>query len=244
MLKLYQFELSHYSEKVRLILDYKGLPYEPVEVVPGWGQWELYQRSGHRQVPVLQDGDTIVVDSTAIALYLDKTYPQNPILPSDPAQRSLCLLLEDWADGVLGVKARIALLAAFSDHPEFRGATLPEGLPRWLKQWAELLPLNWLTLAAQGELQAVRHELQEGLAALCLRLDTGDYLVGDRPSLADFAVAGLSFYLRFPKLSGGTLPLTLRDRSVPGFGDNPAYERFFQWRDRLYQTLYTPGDVA
>ena len=38
MLELYQFELSQYSEKVRLILDYKGLEYRKIEVTPGVGQ--------------------------------------------------------------------------------------------------------------------------------------------------------------------------------------------------------------
>ncbi len=43
MLELYQFEASHYCEKVRLILDYKQLPYETVEVTPGVGQVDLYR---------------------------------------------------------------------------------------------------------------------------------------------------------------------------------------------------------
>ena len=38
MLELYQFELSPFSEKVRLILDYKGLEYKKIEVTPGIGQ--------------------------------------------------------------------------------------------------------------------------------------------------------------------------------------------------------------
>ncbi len=40
MLELYQWELSQYSEKVRLILDYKGLDYRKIEVTPGIGQVE------------------------------------------------------------------------------------------------------------------------------------------------------------------------------------------------------------
>jgi glutathione S-transferase len=41
MLELYQFELSHYSEKVRLLLDYKGLAYRKIEITPGIGQVDL-----------------------------------------------------------------------------------------------------------------------------------------------------------------------------------------------------------
>lgn len=60
MLELYQFELSQYSEKVRLILDYKGLTYRKIEVTPGIGQVELFRMTGQRQVPVLKDGNQIV----------------------------------------------------------------------------------------------------------------------------------------------------------------------------------------
>jgi len=41
MLELYQFEMSHYVEKIRLILDYKGLEYRKINVTPGIGQLEL-----------------------------------------------------------------------------------------------------------------------------------------------------------------------------------------------------------
>jgi glutathione S-transferase len=81
MLELYQFELSHYCEKVRLILDYKGLPYRKIEVTPGLGQVDLYRLSGQRQVPVLKDGNEVIADSTAIAKYLDQRYPERLIIP-------------------------------------------------------------------------------------------------------------------------------------------------------------------
>jgi len=61
MLELYQFEMSQYSEKVRLILDYKGLPYRKIEVTPGVGQLELFQLSGQRRVPVLKDGAIVIL---------------------------------------------------------------------------------------------------------------------------------------------------------------------------------------
>lgn len=98
MLELYQFELSAYCEKVRLILDYKGLAYKKKDVVPGVGQLELFRLSGQRQVPVLKDGDTYIADSTEIAFYLDRKYPEKPIIPTDPLQRGQCLLIEECAE--------------------------------------------------------------------------------------------------------------------------------------------------
>jgi len=64
MIELYQFEVSHFSEKVRLILDYKGLEYKKIEVTPGIGQLDVFKLSGQRQLPVIKDGDTVVSDST------------------------------------------------------------------------------------------------------------------------------------------------------------------------------------
>ena len=53
MLELYQFELSQFSEKVRFILDYKGLEYRKIEVTPGVGQIDVFKMSGQPKVPVL-----------------------------------------------------------------------------------------------------------------------------------------------------------------------------------------------
>ena len=50
MLELYQFELCPFSEKVRLILEYKGLEYKKIEVTPGIGQLDVFKISGQRQL--------------------------------------------------------------------------------------------------------------------------------------------------------------------------------------------------
>jgi glutathione S-transferase len=78
MLELYQFEASSFAEKIRLILDYKQVPYRKVEVTPGVGQVEVFQMSGQRQVPVLKDGEQVIPDSTAIALYVEKSLSRSP----------------------------------------------------------------------------------------------------------------------------------------------------------------------
>ncbi len=60
------------------------------------------------------------------------------------------------------------------------------------------------------------------------------YLVGSQPTLADFAVAGVSMYLKFPARRYVDLPEGLSEKGVPGLADAPDYERFWAWRDRLY----------
>ncbi|MEM6426002.1 MAG: glutathione S-transferase family protein [Cyanobacteria bacterium P01_D01_bin.128] len=240
MIELYQFEASHYCEKVRLILDYKKLTYKKIEVTPGVGQFELFQKSGQRQVPVLQDRSEIIPDSTAIAQYLDQKYPDSPVLPADPKQRGLCLMMEAWADESIGLNARKAMIGAFNQHPNFRTALLPAATPDLVKNLVGAVPgdvLNLLGIGVGFGGEAVKEAtdiLRQNLEALCLILQDSPYLVADHPTLADFAVAGLSMYIKFPAQEYIDLPEGICDKGVPGLADDPAFESFFAWRDRLY----------
>ena len=66
------------------------------------------------------------------------------------------------------------------------------------------------------------------------------YLVGNQPTLADLAVAGLSILLKFPDGPYLDLPEALRGKGVPGLADNVTYAPFFTWRDRLYAQYRKP----
>jgi glutathione S-transferase len=249
MLELYQFELSHYCEKVRLILDYKGLEYRTVEVTPGVGQLDLFRLSGQRQVPVLKDGATVIADSTAIALYLEEHYPDQPILPSDPQQRALCLLMEEWADESIGNNGRKVMLSAFGQHPDLRTAILPATTPNILKTIVGAVPHELFDVLGLGiglspdVVKAARKAMQQNLDSLSTLLANRAYLITEVPTLADFAVAGLSMYVKFPAGNYVNIPDALKDKGVPGLADNSAYEVFWQWRDRLYQD-YRKGSVT
>jgi glutathione S-transferase len=246
MLELYQFELSQYSEKVRLILDYKGLEYRKIEVTPGIGQMELFQKTGQRQVPVLKDGSRYITDSTEIAKYLDTQYPERPLIPSDPKQRSVCLLLEEWADESIGIKGRKALFSAISQDQYFRKSLLPTSTPDIFKSLVEGVPGDVLKLLGVGvgytpdAIQRAIADLKQDLEALSVLLSDRPYLVAEEPTLADLAVAGLSILLKFPEGPYLDLPVTLRGKGVPGLADNPLYEPFFAWRDRLYTQFRKP----
>jgi len=102
---LYQFPLSHYSEKARWLLDSKALDYQVRSLIPGPHRWTSLRLAGIRTLPILRDGPHIIGDSTAIALHLDKHYPQHPLIPDDPAIREQVLALEALADE-LGVHVR------------------------------------------------------------------------------------------------------------------------------------------
>ncbi len=246
MLELYQFELSQYSEKVRLILDYKGLAYRKIEVTPGVGQLEVFRLSGQRKVPILKDGDTVISDSTAIAMYLDRKYPDRPIIPTAPKERGVCLLIEEWADESIGAKSRKVLFGALSQNPSLRTSILPNTTPDFLKTAVGAVPSELLDIFGMGVglsadvVKEAKDALKQDLEALSLLLLDSPYLVGNQPCLADFAVAGLSMLLKFPAGPYLEIPEELKGKGIPGLADSSIYETFFNWRDRLYAEYRKP----
>ncbi len=241
MLELYQFELSQYSEKIRLILDYKGLEYKKIEVTPGIGQLDVYKLSGQRQVPVLKDGETVIADSTEIAFYLDRKYPDKPLVPTDPIQRAQCLIMEEWADESIGLKGRKAFIGALNQNPNFRTSIMPKEVPDLLKNLLGAVPGDILDFLGSGiglggaAVKEAQRGLKQDLEALTLIVENQPYLLGEQPTLADFTVAALSILLKFPAGNYFDIPNQLKGKGIPGLGDNLEYAPFFIWRDRLYQ---------
>lgn len=241
IIELYQFEMSQYAEKVRLILDYKGLPYKKVEVTPGVGQLEVFKMSGQRQVPVLKDGAIVIADSTAIAFYLEKQYPDKPLIPTDPKQKGLCLLLEEWADESIGTKSRKVLYGALTQNQNFRNSILPNTTPDFVKTLINSVPPEVFDVLGMGiglsndSIKNAQDALKQDLEGLCLILAHSPYLTGDQPTLADLTVASLSILLKYPEGNYIDIPEALKGKGIPGIADNDDYEIFFSWRDRLYQ---------
>ncbi|AUC60105.1 rho-class glutathione S-transferase Gst1 [Cyanobacterium sp. HL-69] len=242
MLELYQFELSQFSEKIRLVLDYKGLEYKKIEVTPGIGQLEVFKISGQRQVPVLKDGDTVISDSTEIALYLDRKYPEKPLIPTDAVARGQCLLMEEWADESLGLKGRKTFLGALNRYQNFRTYFLPTDTPDLLKSLVGAIPGDLLGAIGHDMFKEAERGLKQDLEALSLILQNQPYLVGDEPTLADLTVAALSTIIKFPEVAYYDVPMDITGKGIPGLADNSAYEPFFTWRDRLYAQYRQPLD--
>ena len=84
MLRLISATPSPYARKVRIALAEKGLPFELLTEVP-WDSTTLtpnYNPLEKLPVLLLQDGSS-VYESSFILQYLELTYPQHPLLPSD-----------------------------------------------------------------------------------------------------------------------------------------------------------------
>ena len=107
---LYQFPISHFCEKTRWHLDHKRLEYRVQNVVPGFHALQV-PRAARRlrrrpTVPILADGERVVCDSTDIAMYLEETYPERPLVPADPRARAKVLEIEQFFDEEVGPHVR------------------------------------------------------------------------------------------------------------------------------------------
>jgi glutathione S-transferase len=99
-MKLFTFATSPYARKVRIVLDYKGLAYEPLERCYSLDRKEdLRSTSPRAEVPVLvlDDGRSIA-DSTIICEYLEQVHPSPAVYPRDAFERSRMRSIEDLCD--------------------------------------------------------------------------------------------------------------------------------------------------
>lgn len=113
MITLYELHWSHYCEKIRLALNYIGLPWQAVGI-DAFGKDPLISQPlpeglPVHTVPAIHDAatDRFVMDSTPILHYLAAQYPDAPALfPANPLERAEVerLLLE--FDSRLGITMR------------------------------------------------------------------------------------------------------------------------------------------
>lgn len=88
-LRLHSFPLSGHAHRARLMLALLGLRAETVDVdLRGGAQKQpaYLAMNAFGQVPVLEDGETVIADSNAILVYLAGKYDKSgQWLPADPA---------------------------------------------------------------------------------------------------------------------------------------------------------------
>ena len=155
---LYGTALSGHTHRVELFLNLLRLPYRRIDAPAAVRKGaEFLGLNPLGQIPVLQDGELVLADSTAILVYLAKRYaPGGDWLPEDPVgaarvQRWLSLAAGEIAFG----PARARISARFGDT----------GMPPALMQ----------RLAGQA------------LAFMESTLGRQDFLAGAAPTLADLA---------------------------------------------------------
>ncbi|MBR0666451.1 glutathione S-transferase family protein [Roseomonas hellenica] len=74
--------ISNYVRVIRMACEEKGIAYALTPALPQTPEVLAIHPFG--KIPVLRHGDVELCESKAIATYLDKVFPGNPLLPAEP----------------------------------------------------------------------------------------------------------------------------------------------------------------
>jgi glutathione S-transferase len=189
---LHQWEISPFCRKVRKVLAHKGVPYRTQEY-NGLRARGAAGLSPAGKLPVLDYDGERIQDSSAIVEFLEKKHPAPPLFPTEPGERALAFVLEDWADESLyfiEVYLRFAI-------PEVRAKAvelLCTGRPSWEKAVFGALVSRRMSgkLSAQGIGKLSRERVEQSFLEHVERVDTllgrTGWLVGSSCTIADIAV--------------------------------------------------------
>ena len=181
-MKLIATPRSHFSRKVRLLLDHLGLPYELIDV-GNVAADELEQFAGNpvMGVPVLEDGDVWMIESDHIARYIAKKYDANDRFAA-LTEHTDQLNARAVMNGVMANEVKLILSARMGldpdDHAYFRKAksSIKQGLS-WLEGRPGLFSSDDLSYADFHFISMWDHLELYGLVAL------------DYPSLKNIKIA-------------------------------------------------------
>lgn len=177
----HHYPSSPFSEKIRLMLGYKGLPWKSVVIPSIAPKPELVALTGgYRKTPVLQIGSDIYCDTALISDVLEHLQP-HPTLYPEPS-KGLARTLAHWADNTLFATAMAYNmqpkgLAQLFDH------TPPQAAQAFMDdRKAMRAGLSRMHFAdAAGAYKSYLRRLSD-------MLDDGPFLLGDVPCITDFAV--------------------------------------------------------
>jgi glutathione S-transferase len=194
---LYHIQVSHYNEKARWALDFKGIPHVRKAPPPIMHTIWAFAMTRGITFPVLKlNGDTIG-DSTRIIEALEHSHPDPPLYPGDPGDRARALELEEFFDEELAPHIRRALFAEVTrDSEAFAWAAAPtagRAVHTGFKSTAAVAgPLLRMRYGIKPETAEQGWEkTYAAMDRLESELGDGDYLVGGRFSVADLTAAAL-----------------------------------------------------
>jgi len=214
---LWHIGISHYSEKVRWALAFKGVEHERRAPLPGahmlYALW--LTRGSERTLPVMRLDGEVIGDSTAIIAALEERFPEPPLYPADAAERARALELEDWFDERLGPSVRLAAWHEVVAEPETLAEITKPNLPAALRgvgpaataasRFARAFVEVRYRAGDDEAAERARADVLAGLDRLEQELGGREYLVDGGFTVADLTAASLFYPLVNPP-EGPTLP--------------------------------------
>jgi glutathione S-transferase len=204
-------ELSMFTRKLEAQLRFQQIPwhwqYKTAERTA-----ELEARAGTHFIPLLITPEKwLIHDTIALGPLLNDRFSERPVIPVTPLQRACCFILEDVFNHWLG-RVCVHTRWCYPDNVAWVGPRLGANvmldrsmdLPFSEQELTELAGIGHAMYENFGknvceyngvgpdQEQSVRSDFTRMLQALDSHFAANDFLLGARPCLADFALAGAS----------------------------------------------------
>lgn len=203
-LTLYTINMSHYSEKIRWLLDYEKISYKEIALTPVVHALPMLLKGKRQQttVPLIQKGNKCVQDSPRIVDWLSMEHGPLKTLPT--GLRDEIIEIQQRFDAIGKPVARYLYLPGFA-YP----ALIKNIWTQFSKPWEEAVvrlfyPIIKVVFKVKlkiNEKDVARAEkkIDQEIQWLEQRLSDGrQFLVGDRLTVADITAASLLAPLACP----------------------------------------------
>lgn len=202
-------ELSMFTRKLEAQLRFQKIPwhwhYKTQERTA-----EIEARTGTHFIPALITPEKWMIhDTIALGPLLNDRFYQTPVVPSTPLQRASCFILEDVFNHWLG-RVCVHTRWCYPDNVAWVGPRFGANsvlnrsidVPFTEQELRDLTPIGEMMYEGFGknvcefngvgpdQENSVRADYTNMLRALDAHFATNDFLLGARPCLADFALAG------------------------------------------------------
>ena len=229
---IWQFAVSPYAAKVRRVLHYKGIAFDVRNLGATQLGWVKKHLSPSGKTPVMDLGGQRIVDSTDIVAALEAAFPDQPVIPADPAERALAHVLEDWSDESLYFYD-LAMRSWPNNVGWLADDVLAHERSRLKPLLKKLLAKSSYKIAFQQGIgrkpkAVVCREMAAHFAAIEALLAKTGWLAGAQLSIADIAVVAMC---------------TVLERAEEARDLMAAHPRLLDWRART-DALTLPAGIA
>ncbi len=182
---LHGSNISPFVRKVRVALAFKGIEVDQVQQIPFGAPPEYVAKSPLSKIPLWEEGDLLLPDSSVILSYLEHRYPAPPLLSAEPGPRARALWFEEYADSMVATTFAGVFFERVVKPSVFKQETDPKVIDRALNEGVPKI-LDYLTP--------------------CLGDD--EFMVGGAFSIADIAITApfVNFAIAGETVDGGRWP--------------------------------------
>jgi glutathione S-transferase len=238
---LWHLEISHYNEKARWALDYKGAEHVRRAVTPALQEVRARRLRAGRTVPILEMNGRAIGDSTKIIEAIERRWPEPPLYPADQEERSRALELEDYFDEECGPDIRRVLFADNLTEPDkFRALLYGADHPRMVGLVTALSPLFSQVVKRSFRIrpetvEQSREKVRAAFDRLEAEVGPSGYLVGESFTVADLTAASiLAIIVVPPEFPYIKLPPDERTAESRRFRDSLKDRPGFTWVEDMY----------